>query len=88
MCFGGPDGLDRANRCNARDSCIWRLVLLRWLLKPTEALVIPPAAIKPNRKDVGYYMRLSAEDKALLLKMGGVRWIRRCIELAREGETK
>ena len=48
----------------------------------------PPAAMKPNRKDVGYYMRLSAEDKAFLLKMGGVRWIRLCIELAREREMK
>lgn len=50
--------------------------------------MIPPAAMKPNRKDVGYYMRLSAEDKAFLLKMGGAKWVRACIELARKGETK
>jgi len=49
--------------------------------------VIPPSAMKPNRKDVGYYMRLSAEDKTFLLKMGGVRWIRSCIELARNSKT-
>lgn len=50
--------------------------------------MIPPAAMKPNRTEVGYYMRLSAEDKALLLRMGGVKWIRRCLELVRNGETK
>lgn len=46
--------------------------------------MIPPAAMKPNPKTVGYYVRLSPEDKELLLKMGGAKWLRQCIELARK----
>jgi len=49
--------------------------------------MIPPA-IKPTRAGVGYYIRLSPEDKATLLKMGGAKWLRACIELARKGEAK